>query len=142
MDMGNKAIAYRTLFLLVLLTATAIVLSGASQRVARRKIPCETPENVPMWYWAHGRLYGANGNPAVRLWKIGTTRVLGIYSGPSATDVLDNEHPELPANINAKFKPMENEIFADFEICPLEPEKIGVMQAACIVSAKNIVVGR
>jgi len=31
-------------------------------------------------------------------------------------------------------------IFADFEVCPLEPEKLGTMQAACIESAKNIVV--
>jgi hypothetical protein len=31
-------------------------------------------------------------------------------------------------------------IFADFEVCPFEPEKEGSMQPACIESAKNIVV--
>jgi hypothetical protein len=31
-----------------------------------------------------------------------------------------------------------NGIYADFEVCPLEPEKPGVMQAACIESAKDI----
>jgi len=31
-------------------------------------------------------------------------------------------------------------IFANFEVCPLEAEKPGTMQAACIESAKNIVV--
>jgi hypothetical protein len=33
-------------------------------------------------------------------------------------------------------------MFADFEICPLEPEKPQTMQAACIDSAKNIVMGK
>jgi len=35
---------------------------------------------------------------------------------------------------------MPHRIFANFEVCPLEPEKPGAMQAACIESAKNIVV--
>ena len=70
--------------------------------------------------------------------------MLGIYSGPSMYvngDVTgDNENPEFPANVNAKFMPNENRIFADFEICPLEPVKPGTMQAACIEAAKNIVI--
>jgi hypothetical protein len=36
--------------------------------------------------------------------------------------------------------PWPNEVFADFEVCPLESEKQDSMQAACIESAKNIVV--
>ncbi|MGH9615604.1 MAG: hypothetical protein ACRD28_02600 [Acidobacteriaceae bacterium] len=76
------------------------------------------------------------------MWKIGTHRVLGIYSGPSVDryDSLDSEDPEFPSNVDKKFHPLENRIFADFKICPLEPEVPGVMQAACIQSAKNIVV--
>ena len=67
--------------------------------------------------------------------------MLGIYSGPDAQkrDELDNEHPEFPANVRRLFNPISEQIFADFEICPLEPERPGVMQAACIESAKNIV---
>ena len=52
----------------------------------------------------------------------------------------DNEHPEFPSSIQRVFRPTENGIFADFEVCPLEPEKPNVMQAACIESAKNIFV--
>ncbi len=33
-----------------------------------------------------------------------------------------------------------NTIYADFEVCPLEPEKPEAMQAACIESAKKIVI--
>jgi hypothetical protein len=53
---------------------------------------------------------------------------------------LDNENPEFPANVRQKFHPTQNWIFADFEVCPLEPERPHAMQAACIESAKNIVV--
>jgi hypothetical protein len=82
-----------------------------------------------------------NGTPSYRLWKIGTKRLLGIYSGPGSErrDPLDNEHPELPANLAARYD-MEpgTWAYADFEVCPLEPERTGFMQAACIESAKNI----
>jgi hypothetical protein len=79
--------------------------------------------------------------------------LLGIFSGPSSyhgpwadtTPPLDNEDPEFPANVFRTFKTQQefglsDRIYADFEVCPLEPEKPGVMQAACIESAKNIFV--
>ena len=78
---------------------------------------------------------------------------MAIYSGPSSyegpmveTNPLDdNENPELPANVRRTFKASKHpgfpdRIFADFEVCPLEPEKPGAMQAACIEFAKSIVV--
>jgi hypothetical protein len=69
---------------------------------------------------------------------------LGIYSGPSVDreNSLDNEYPELPSNLCKKYHPFKDIAFADFEVCPLEPEVPGAMQAACIESAKNIVVKR
>jgi len=83
-----------------------------------------------------------NGTPAFRLWKVGTHRLLGIHSGPGAEqkDELDNEHPGLPESVETKLKPFANRIFGDFEVCPLEPERKGAMQAACIESARNVVV--
>lgn len=33
-------------------------------------------------------------------------------------------------------------VFADFEVCPLEPEHKGEMRAVCVESAKNIFVQR
>jgi hypothetical protein len=52
----------------------------------------------------------------------------------------DNEAPELPTNVGRIFDPNNNRIFAEFEVCPLEPEKAGAMQPACIEAAKNIFV--
>lgn len=118
----------------------------ASAAPARRKYVCKSPSPVLECYWTHGRLGFTNGTPSLRLWKIGTTRILGIYSGPEAYlgdqsgENLDNENPQLPTNIGAKLKAFHNEIYADFEICPLEPEKPQTMQPACIMAARNIVV--
>jgi hypothetical protein len=127
--------------LLSTLLAVALSAGGAPQRVSKRKIACKTPENGASCYWAHGRLSLYNGTPSIRLWKIGTNRVLAIHSGPGFKrgDNRENESPELPANVERAFNSSSTRIFADFEICPLEPEEVGTMQRACIESAKNIV---
>ena len=141
----NKSI----LAMVVLLFCTA---AGGDAKEPQRSIPCKTPEIASSCYWTHGRLAAANGNPAFQLWKIGTRRLLGIYSGPASFNgrfaskyALDNEAPQLPPNVETSLwksvtDKWPNAIFADFEVCPLEPEKPGEMQAACIESANNIVI--
>jgi hypothetical protein len=131
-----------TLCTLVLLILVPTSNSGAT---FRRKIACKTTSNASSCYWTHGRLAFYNGTPAYRLWKIGTHRLLGIYSGPSVDreNSLDNEGPEFPQNVEAILPPpFEGAVFGDFEVCPLEPEEPGVMQAACIESAKNLALGK
>lgn len=114
---------------------------GMAAEDSTRKIPCKTPLNAASCYWTRGRLGFYNGTPAFRLWKVGTNRLLGIDSGPGIDlDRKDNEHPEFPANVERLFDPTKNRIFADFEVCPLEPERPGVMQSACIESAKNVAI--
>lgn len=128
----------------------------ADMGMSKRRIPCKTPENALVCYWTHGRLSIYQGNPTLRIWKIGTHRMLGIYNGPSHFPphmIADDENPELPANLDHAYladrRLWEREgtsdhgfpdIFADFEVCPLEPEKQGWMQAACVESSRNIFV--
>jgi hypothetical protein len=79
-----------------------------------------------------------------------TTRVLAIYSGPSTWNVpsarmKDAANPELPASLTAAYErapksAIPHRVFADFEICPLDEDRPGVMQHACIESATNIFV--
>jgi hypothetical protein len=138
----------------------ALVAQAVPQETAKRKIPCKTPENAAMCYWTHGRLALCNGNPSFRVWKVGTKRILSVLSGPNswARDPEDGEHPEFPANLERayaadyKWQVQANAkgdipaagwpdpVFADFEICPLEPEHPGWMQSVCIESAKSIFV--
>jgi hypothetical protein len=127
-------------------TAIAFSVSGTPQRGPKRKIACKTSENAASCYLAHGRLAAYNGTPTMRLWKIGTNRIVAIHSGPGfkregAQADEDNADPEMPENVERAMKPFKNVVFADFEICPLEPEYRGRMQDVCIESAKNIVVG-
>ena len=118
-----------------------------------RKLSCKTPENASMCYWTRGMITCCNGNPAMRMWKVGTKRILGILSGPDAwtLDPEDNEHPKLPHNLDLAYRAeskrigdkapvprLSGPLFGDFEICPLEPEHPGWMQDVCIEAAKNI----
>src|SRR5215469_13253364 len=123
------------------MTALLLVPAFVSWPTIPQKVSCKTSSNVVSCYWTHGRLAFYNGAPSFRLWKTGTHRLLGIHSGPGAEklDPLDNEHPVLPENVRQVYDPLRTVIFADFEICPLEPEHPGRMQAACIESAKNLV---
>jgi hypothetical protein len=115
---------------------------GMADANPKRRIACKTAANSASCYWTRGRLNYYNGTPAFRLWKIGTHRLLGIYSGPSVDRYgLDNESPEFPANVDIDpFHLFDHRIYAGFEVCPLEQERPGAMQAACIESAKNIFV--
>jgi len=129
----------RAASLITLLAFASVVLSASD----KRETPCKTNENAQSCYWTHGRLGCGNGTPSCRLWKVGTHRILGIYSGPSVDRAgLDNEHPEFPANVERAldlWNPNRHRIFADFEVCPLSPETPDAMQPACIEAAKDIV---
>ncbi len=116
---------------------------GASPHDTKaRKVACKTVENAKTCYWTHGRLSIYNGNPTFRLWKVGTHRLLGIYSGPGAgafdAGLVDADDVELPVNL-MQHDFTKASVFGDFEVCPLAPEKEGRMQPACIESAKGII---
>lgn len=138
---------------------TAASHSGAAAQPSaapqpQRKIPCKVPENASMCYWTRGMITCCNGNPSMRMWKVGTKRILGILSGPNSWQINpeDSLNPELPVNLgraySAEYRRKEaakdtdagvhGPVFGDFEICPLEPERPGWMQPVCIESAKNI----
>lgn len=131
--------------ILVLLAwvVVASTIVGSPQDAKKRKVACKTPENANTCYWTHGRLSLYNGgSPNFRLWKIGTHRLLGIYSGPGSgpfTDGLpDEDDVELPANLMTQDFTQAS-VFGNFEVCPLAPQKEEHMQPACIESAKNVV---
>jgi hypothetical protein len=132
-----------------LLPFAGLLLLSHPSGAEKRTIACKTPAVAASCYVTHGRLAVSNGSVNWRLWKIGTHDLLGIYSGPSAFatryETLDSEAPQLPRNVQAVFDSSSNsiyevELFANFEVCPLEPHIYGHMQAACIESAKHLVV--
>jgi hypothetical protein len=127
----------------------------ASPSASARKIPCKTPENAALCYWTHGRLSVANGNPSFRIWRIGTHRILGVFNGPShfpPRTIADDESPEFPPELDRAYEAdnrahkratgfmwaVPPPVFANFEVCPLDPERKGWMQPVCVESARNI----
>lgn len=125
-----------------MLLCVALVLAASPQQSTKRKVACKTPENAKSCYWTHGRLSIYNGNPDFRLWKIGTHRLLGIYSGPGFgpfdPGLNEEDDLELPANLE-KYDYTKVSVFGDFEVCPLVAEKEGRMQPACIEAARNLI---
>jgi hypothetical protein len=80
------------------------------------------------------------------MWKIGTKRLLGIYSGPTTYNdplSLDNENPEFPANVEEIWDPRVGaDLYGEFEVCPLAPEHPAAMRPVCVESAKDLFVDR
>jgi hypothetical protein len=75
----------------------------------------------------HGRLAYYNGNPTVRIWIIGTKRILGVEECP------------LPDSIENKLN-FKNAIYGDFVVCPLTKYEPGVMQIVKVKSASHLVI--
>jgi hypothetical protein len=85
-------------------------------------------------YQVHGRLRLTNGSPGVRLWVIGTKRVLGVGT------LEDDENNIMPVKVSSQFLNTATQIYADFLVCPFEKDIPGKMRMICIESAKNMIV--
>ncbi len=128
----------------VIVCLAAVALSHACF-AERRNFPCKIPSIADTCYQIHGRLLQANGTPSMRLWRIGTNRILGVYSSlaryqsEQAGHSEDSEAPELPANVHLGDFHDFIEVYGDFAVCPLKPSIPGHMQPVCIESATNLV---
>jgi hypothetical protein len=87
----------------------------------------------------HGRLEQSNGVPGIRLWRVGTKRVLGVldckgkdespFAIPPAIKKLAGEYVSVP-------------VLGDYSVCPLTKQRPGRMQMVCIKSATHIALAK
>ena len=93
------------------------------------KLGCKNnPQLVGSCFSVHGRLSAYNGNPSLRIWPIGTHRLLGV---------LNDEAPlSIPENIR-NLAGFDRDIYGDFLVCPFTKTKPGTMQFVCIEAASN-----
>jgi hypothetical protein len=98
----------------------------------------ESPKVVSACYIVHGRASFGSGTPALRIWPVGTKRMLGVTAGPVADDA---DSPICPKKM-LQFTAGSEKIFSDFEVCPFTPKKEGAMQMVCVESASHLVVKR
>jgi hypothetical protein len=93
------------------------------------------PKVVAACYRVHGRATFGPGTPGLRIWPIGTKRMLGVTAGPIADDADDPIAPKNLAIPNGA-----DAVYGDFEVCPFTPERKGSMQMVCVESASHIFV--
>jgi hypothetical protein len=107
-------------------------VSAMSPPLQAEKSCREHPQLIGKCFNVHGRLSTYNANPAVRLWRVGTKRVLGVSDQRFSLP----EYRNLPEDLSQKLTG-ENSIVGDFLVCPFTPPKPREMQLVCIESAKN-----
>lgn len=115
------------------LAALTLLGSVLASSVAAEAPRCQgRPELSGACFVVHGRLSDANGNPTLRIWPVGTSRMLGVREGY-----------ELPANIRdcVGWGRLQN-LYADFLVCPLAAERRGHMRPVCVESASGLVLER
>jgi len=107
--------------------------AGATQKPIDPKAGCRRhPEVVDKCRTLHGRLFVSNGTPGVRIWPVGTRRILGVL--PSEDEIV----PE----VLKRHLYFDTSIYGDFEVCPFTREKPDEMQFVCVESAADLVVER
>src|SRR5262245_9873121 len=109
---------------------SVFALASSMQCIAEDYRPCsEHKELIGSCWDLRGRVSYFNGNPSVRIWPVGTKRMLGVR---------DSDPLLIPPNLKSQLSWNTN-TFADLRVCPLTRERPGVMQIVCIASVRNIV---
>jgi len=134
----------RVLLALTLTLGVAFARS-ASQTSKEVKVPlCKgNSKLVGECFRTYGRMRFYNGTHNVRIWPIGTRRLLGVEYVPGSVENPTDEHPDgiywMPVELSDT-STFGVEIYGDFEVCPLSKKKPGAMQFVCVESAKHLIV--
>jgi hypothetical protein len=118
----------RIFLTVALLTALSTTAFGA---------PCaQSSAIVGRCFVVHGRIFFPNGNPPVRISRIGTKRILGVLDGAKRDDTDD----VLPDDLRQRLGPEwdKYEVDGDFTLCPLTRERPGHMQFVCLKNASHV----
>lgn len=120
----------------LLLLLTYGVLAQPATRHAAKSCRART-DLVGKCFKVRGRLSVYNGTPSIRLWRIGSRRILGVRDSDDGSG--EPGAPNLPASIKDLLDG-DREIVGDFLVCPLTRSEPGRMQSICIESGKHLVV--
>ena len=126
---GGAAVTARSMAVWLIM-----ISSGAESADALADRPCrEHPRLVAPCFSIRGRMSYWNGAPTVRIWKVGTRRVLGVSEGRFKVEGYDN----LPKEIAARLT-WDSDLFGEFVVCPFTREQPGVMQLVCVDAATKL----
>ena len=119
------------------IAALALILAARERKPRRSDPPCSTRTDLKRpCFDLRGRVSLSNGNPNVRIWRVGTGRILGVVG------VACDEHPcgpsAMPDTLWMQLDE-EHDLYADLTVCPITKEREGWMQLVCIDSFRNVV---
>jgi hypothetical protein len=121
---------------LAIVSALAVLTLGSAMQSSARRIDksCrEHPQLVSSCFKVRGRLAVYNGAPAVRIWKTGTKRMLGVSEQRFVIAGFRNIPEDLQPKIDQnKF------LYGDFVVCPFTAPKSNEMQLVCIERVTNL----
>jgi len=109
--------------------STKIERYGKEERPAFQACK-EDPDIVAACFSVHGRLSAYNGTPTLRMWRIGTDRMLGVRDEFPLPESLE---PRVNWDVN---------VYGDYVVCPLTHQRGGEMQVVCVESANHVVVNK
>jgi hypothetical protein len=118
----------------MVLRVLVLIIAGFISAVAATPKCKGNAKVVGACYSLHGRLSQGVDTVRLWLWPVGTKRMLGVTGGPTLDDA---DAPIWPQNL--KFTSADEDIYADFEVCPFTPGREGAMQLVCIESASHVV---
>ena len=119
--------------LFLLLMAGSVISSQTPSTGTEDKSCRHHPQLAGKCFTVHGRLSVYNGAPAMRIWKVGTKRMLGISEQRFAVEGFRNMPETIQTQLN-----QDVEIFGDFLVCPCTRQKAGEMQLVCVEEGKNL----
>ena len=125
----------RNLSTLLLLLACGTVLAQSPAKPVAKSCRAR-PDLVGKCFTVRGRLSVYNGTPSIRLWPIGSKRLLGVLDPEGSSGELGPS--TIPATIKGQLD-WDKEIFGDFLVCPLTRARPGRMRTVCIESGKNLI---
>jgi hypothetical protein len=120
--------------------ATSALIAVTTASLAQSDSCRSSPLLVGQCFTVHGRLSIANGSPGVRIWRVGTKRMLGVMDG-QGHPLFDLTYlpPEIRKLIPADVD--RTAIYGDYTVCPFTRERAGWMPSVCIADATHLVAG-
>ena len=116
---------------MTILLSMVAVSSGEQEPL--KKSCKEHPKLSGPCFKVRGRMSFFNGTPSVRIWPIGTNRMLGVSEGRFHLEGYENVPEQLVRQIS-----WETAMYADFNVCPFTDEMPGKMRFVCVETAENI----
>jgi hypothetical protein len=131
-DVSGKRVQHRVSRSVVAVLAGAIAAVVAGTAISADAGCRDHADLVAPCFHVRGRAAFYNGNPTVRIWKVGTRRLLGVSARcqPPACEPL-------PPLVRAALD-WEHAVCADFVVCPFTRARPGVMQMVCIDAASGL----